>query len=130
MVVPFSIPYNLLLSQYLQYNAKERIEDTTCKAKEKTEDKSLSSCNKNIPNHLIFLQRKTSLNPYLLATKKHKKHPLYHYKGCPLMKKKNFLLQVPHGTLNQICKNCFYYYKFKDFLIASIFSSAAFSQRV
>ena len=34
MVVPFYISYNLLLSHYLQHNAKERIEDTTCKAKE------------------------------------------------------------------------------------------------
>ena len=66
MVVPFSISYNLLLSHYLQHNAKERIEDTTCKAKEK----------------------KQKTNPYLLATKNIKKHPLYHYKGCPLMKKK------------------------------------------
>ena len=68
MVVPFSIPYNLLLSQYLQHNAKERIEDTTCNAKKKK---------KNRKQILIFLQRKNI-----------KKHPLYHYKGCPLMKKK------------------------------------------
>ena len=66
MMVPFSISYNLLLSHYLQHNEKERIEDTTCKAKEK-----------NGKQILIFLQRKNI-----------KKHPLYHYKGCPLMKKK------------------------------------------
>ena len=77
MVVPFSISYNLLLSHYLQHNAKERIEDTTCKAKEKKQ--------KTNP---YLLAIKTSLNPYLLATKNIKKHPLYHYKGCPLMKKK------------------------------------------
>ena len=58
MVVPFSISYNLLLSHYLQHNAKERIEDTTCKAKEKKQ--------KTNP---YFLAIKTSLNPYFHAKK-------------------------------------------------------------
>lgn len=77
MVVPFSISYNLLLSHYLQHNAKERIEDTTCKAKEKKQ--------KTNP---YLLAIKTSLNPYLLATKNIKKTSLVSLQRMPSYEKK------------------------------------------